>query len=203
MTPEELAAAEALAAQQEAKSEEEERLSTTVKSSIREMLEEERRKATELQQQQYRAENPPAYNPTAEALDAVDLRDELLGEAFEGFEDLPAEYKKTVRDKLKHFKDADQLRQAKAAGLHKTFAREAKSLAIDDGKYDPPRFRKVETPKIERTSTVSTTATAGKIPDSYLSEITELEAVLGYKFTPEEVAKGYKDTQQASEYATR
>jgi hypothetical protein len=123
----------------------------------------------------------PTWNPEANAIDALDLREDLYEEALA---QLPTDATKEVRDdvrrQLRNFKTAAELSNAKNGNLHTIIADAAYGKAVREGKITT----RGAAPRVEPT----VSEPLAKLPSGIAAELAEIEATLGIKFSKEQMA---------------
>jgi len=138
------------------------------------------------QQQQQQQRQATSYNPTADAVDAVNAQIDLYDEIVANNPDLNAEARSEVKAQLRQFKSVEAIQRAKENGLHTILADAAYGKAVRTGKIVP------------KGSPSMKPEPAASEPEPSLSralndELKEMEAKLGVKFSPEDlknIAKG-------------
>jgi hypothetical protein len=131
------------------------------------------------QEQAQRGQQQPRWDPTADAMDAIDIRTDMYESALALYPDLPAEARQEVKDKLRQIKTVDGLRGAQKNNIHELIADAAYGKAVRTGKIQP------------KTVTAPAREPAHSEPDIQVSagmnsELNELEALLGVKFDESE-----------------
>ena len=131
-------------------------------------------------------------NPQMDALEAMDLRTDMLEEALILYPDMPLEARQQIKEDLRSFKTVDQVRAAKDANLHIKLADAAAGSSIRSGKY-VPKSVSVQAPTREPAHSEPVTT---KIPDSYRREMEAEYASMGLKLSDKELAEAYDSDLQ-------
>jgi hypothetical protein len=127
-------------------------------------------------------------NAQMDALEAIDLRTDMLEEALAMHPDMPFEARQQLKEDLRTFRGIDQVRAAKDSGLHIKLADAAAGQSIRSGKYVPKTVSD-SVQNLHREPAHTVTPSAPKIPDSYRAavkadglDLTEAELEQAYKY---------------------
>jgi hypothetical protein len=140
-----------------------------------------------------RQESTQRANPQMDALEAMDLRTDMLEEALVLYPDMPLEARQQIKEDLRSFKTIDQVRAAKDSKLHIKLADAAAGNSIRSGKYVPKNVSAAQ--PVTREPAHSEAAVI-RIPDSYRREMESEFASMGLKLTEKDLQEAYDSDLQ-------
>lgn len=123
-------------------------------------------------------------DPSSEALNTLDLRDELMDEVDEILRDAPAEIRAEAKKDLRQFRTLAQLAAARDAGIHRKIAYAALGQAVSDRRFSPGGS--VSAPSREPVHSERSAPAA----TWYAREQQELNALFGGILTADDMRRG-------------
>jgi hypothetical protein len=148
--------------------------------------EEARLREAQAREAEYQRRAAMRPDPTADALDALDLRQEMYEEALEMHPDMPAEARNQLKADLRSFRSIEMLRGAKESGLHRKLADAAAGEWIRTGRY-MPKSALAQTPMREPAHSEPSARIA--VPEAYVRQV----AALGLQLTEAELEEAYRE----------
>ncbi len=142
------------------------------------------------------------YDPTREALHAVDQRTDMIEEALDMFPDLPRKYQQKIRAELKNIAP-DQIEAFRKGKYHQVVVRAVAMEAAEDGEYTPTKFRAKESPRVEPIggSGNGPGVTQLGVPQPVAAEINEVFALLGLpKPDDKKLAQAYREPASSRDH---
>jgi len=132
--------------------------------------------------QQQRASEPPRWDPTADALTVIRGQDDLLDDIRSTHPNLPEEAFRELRNEIRSFQTPQAIHAVREAKLHSKLADAALGKLYREGKLTSAPSA------IPAREPVTTAVDALGLSRNQASELDEMEATLGVKFTKEERA---------------
>jgi hypothetical protein len=109
-------------------------------------------------------------NSQVDAVEALDLRADMLEEALTLHPDMPLEARQQLKEDLRQFKGIEQIRAAREAKLHVKLADAAAGASIRSGKYVPKSVSD-SVQQLHREPVHTAPPSAPKVPDAYRQAI--------------------------------